>query len=95
MELPGELEGSMHEATRILKVHKTFLLKQKALVKDLEKVGSLPSTVSSKRCAEAATGSSSEQRRLPSQVDKNRKRKLKKKRSKEKHQKLEQTPSLQ
>ena len=94
LEFPGELEGSMQQARSILKAHKTFLHKQEVLVKGhCEKMAGLPRVVSSRgRSAEDVahtTGDSSGQRRV-SQADKNRKRKLKKRRSKVKHQKLEQ-----
>lgn len=89
----------MHEAISILKEHKTFLHKQQVLVKrHCERTACLARAVSSRGCvrgmASATEGSSPTRnsgKRGVTQADKNRKRKLKKKRAKEKRHKIDQT----
>lgn len=91
-------EGSVDKAISILKQHKTFIRKQQAAVDHRrETTARLPRAVSSRGCdqdvaaahLEGSSPTRNGKQRVISQADKNRKRKLKKRKAKEKHQKVD------
>ncbi len=93
------LRDSTHEAITILKSHEGFMHKQKLIAKHYSTKNRLPLSVSSRRAVHstASPNHGSERKdvnthtRKVSQVEKNRKRKLKKLRAKEKRFKLGNT----